>query len=76
MNGVSINMGEFRKLPIKEQNVLLFENVRGIRDMMEIYFQDFKKHERKDWFNHRIIYISIFILAGVLGATKFLFPLT
>ena len=75
VNEMTIGLKEFSKLPRDERIEALFQNTIEIKELVKQNAQKFQEHEKKDWFHQKINYISLFILAAVLGITKFVAPL-
>lgn len=61
MNGLNINMEEFKRLPQKQQLALVFENTEVLKSMVSSYK-----------FNQKIQYTWLFVLTIGLGLSKFL----
>lgn len=64
---VDIGLNEFKTLSIKEQNAVLFENIKSVKDMVGDFREKFDKHEKKDFAFYIATASAISILSLMLG---------
>jgi hypothetical protein len=68
LNELTISEAQFNKLPMKQQNKIIFKNTEQLKTMINNYnniLDDYKFHQR-------IQYAMLAVLASVLGIGKFL----
>lgn len=61
MNGIQINKEEFMKMPVKEQNLVLFNNTEELKELVRGYR-----------FHQRIQYVWLAVLTIAVGAGKYI----
>ena len=71
MEGLTINLKEFEKLPNKKQMSVLFENTEQLKFMVTQAKELTMNHEKDNIFHRKITYSSIFSLAILFGLGKF-----
>lgn len=76
VEGLEINNKQFTKLPVKEQNAILLENLQKIINLMESYAERFEKHEELDKYQfksiNRIIGIGSAIITTIFGSLVYI----
>lgn len=68
LGDLTISEAQFNKMPIRQQNKVIFKNTEQLKSMINNY------NDRLDnfTFHQRIQYVSLVALASILGVGKFL----
>lgn len=62
-NGLNINKDEFLQMPLKKQNLILFENTENLKQNNQELKKMIKSYKFELW-THRITIFALFILVG------------